>query len=197
MADASLWRLLMRIDEDLADSTRAARCPCGGVLHSANFARKPRGVARAVLGADYERRLSFCCSVDGCRRRRTPPSVRFMGRKVYLGAIVILLTALEHGLTPKRRQYLIEALDVWPQTLSRWRAWWRETFAATPLWAQLRIHLLARIDDAAMRLPGALLSSLAGADLRERVVRLLTLIAPLSTAFLAGSTVEVLDPQSL
>jgi hypothetical protein len=67
--------------------------------------------------------------------------VRFLGRKVYLGALVILVTALEHGLSPQRREWLIEALDIWPQTLARWRKWWRETFAACRLWQAQRAKL--------------------------------------------------------
>jgi len=47
---------------------------------------------------------------------------------VYLGVIVVLATALHHGLTDKRRQYLIEVLDIAAQTLSRWRQFWREIF---------------------------------------------------------------------
>jgi hypothetical protein len=38
-------------------------------------------------------RFSFCCDRDGCRNRATPPSVRFLGRKVYLGAVVMLISA--------------------------------------------------------------------------------------------------------
>lgn len=197
LGGTSYWRLLNRIDDDQAERARLAGCPCGGVLHRADYPRKPRGVSRSVLGTDYESRRSFCCAVDGCRRRRTPPSVRFLGAKVYLGAIVIVLTALEHGLTGRRRRYLIDVLDVWPQTLSRWRRWWREDFVATPLWQQLKLHLLASLDEAHSRLPGVLLGRLAGIDLCERVVRLLRLLAPLTTASCAGSTTEVVNPQSL
>ena len=32
----------------------------------------------------------------------TPPSVRFLGRKVYLGAVVILISAMRQGPTPRR-----------------------------------------------------------------------------------------------
>ena len=86
---------------------------------------------RGVLGESYQSRLSFCCAQDGCRRRSTPASVRFLGRKVYLGVIVVLLTALHHGLTEARRRRLIEELDVPLQTLWRWQRWWREQFVAT------------------------------------------------------------------
>ena len=123
--DSRFYEFLFRIDQDSAAEVQAGGCSCGGVLHSARYPRKPRGLP-GVLDKSYQTRLSFCCAAEGCRRRCTPPSVRFLGRKVYLGVIVILITALEHGLTPKRRQGLIEALDIWPQTLSRWRQWWRD-----------------------------------------------------------------------
>ena len=54
--------------------------------------------------------------MDGCRRRSTPPSVRFLGRRVYLGVMVILFTALQNGLTEKRRRELVDRLGVPPQT---------------------------------------------------------------------------------
>jgi hypothetical protein len=37
-------------------------------------------------------------------------------------------------LTAKRRQQLIDALDIAPQTLSRWRKFWRETFPQSRCW---------------------------------------------------------------
>ncbi len=75
--------------EDVAEAERvkAAGCPhCGGVLHCGNYQRKPRGIvgeALRLLGLDW--RISFCCSNEECRKRSTPKSVRFLGRKVYLG----------------------------------------------------------------------------------------------------------------
>jgi hypothetical protein len=85
-------------------------------LHSARYPRKPRGI-RYLLDGAYESRFSFCCATEGCRHRTTPPSVRFLGRKVYLGVIVILMTALAHGLSTTRRLRLIEELNVSAQTL--------------------------------------------------------------------------------
>ena len=38
----------------------------------------------------------------------------------YLGVIVVLITALQHGLSAQRRRRLIEALEVPAQTLWRW-----------------------------------------------------------------------------
>ena len=84
-----LFELLFAIDQDLAANARAAGCPaCGGRLHSVRYPRKPRG-GPADLGPEYDWRFSFCCAGEGCRRRATPPSVRFLGRRVYLGAVVV------------------------------------------------------------------------------------------------------------
>ena len=88
--DASFWQFLFSIDQDLAKSIHEKGCPCGGCLHSAKYPRKPRG-GPDNLSDHYGYRLSFCCNRDGCRKRATPPSVRFLGRKVYLAAVVILV----------------------------------------------------------------------------------------------------------
>jgi hypothetical protein len=90
--DSNFYHLLFQIDQSIAVEEQKAGCSCGGVLHSANYPRKPRGVFSA-LDDSYAWRLSFCCAEDGCRRCRTPPSVRFLGRKVYLSVIVVLATA--------------------------------------------------------------------------------------------------------
>ncbi len=110
LGDATLYALLSRIEEDLAAETRAQRCPlCGGPPHCADYPRKPRG-GPPSLGPGYGLRLSFCCA--DCRKRRTPPSARFLGRRVYLGVVVVLVTALQSGLTPKRFGPLREHLGV-------------------------------------------------------------------------------------
>jgi len=78
---ASFWTFLFRIDQDLAKMAQAEACPqCGGRLDCANYPRKPRGPRN--LPEQYRYRLSFCCDRDGCRKRVTPRSVRFLGRKV-------------------------------------------------------------------------------------------------------------------
>jgi hypothetical protein len=192
--DSRFYQFLFRIDQDIATEVQAGGCFCGGVLHSARYPRKPRGI-RSVLDESYETRLSFCCAEEGCRRRTTPPSVRFLGRKVYLGVIVILVTALEHGLSPKRRQQLIEQLDIWPQTLSRWRKWWQENFPASRCWKAERGYFIPPVENE--RLPGALLGRLNGSDLRQRLCQLLRLLSPVTTSSWSGSLRVSLDPQKM
>ena len=79
-------------------------------------------------------RLSFCCDRDGCRKRTTPPSVRFLGRKVYLGAIVILISAMRQGPSPRRVRELSDRFGVDRQTIARWQVFWREHFPQSPFW---------------------------------------------------------------
>ena len=134
---ASFWPFLLAVDEDLAAEIRTKGCPCGGRLHSANYLRKPRGTPAQLLESQLLR-LSFCCDRDGCRRRATPPSVRFLGRKVYLGAIVILISAMRQGPTPRRVRELSERFGADESTIARWQIFWREHFPQTPFWKVAR-----------------------------------------------------------
>ena len=192
--DSRFYQFLFRIDQDIAAEVQAGGCSCGGVLHSACYPRKPRGI-RCALEESCESRLSFCCAIDGCRRRCTPPSVRFLGRKVYLGALVILVMAMEHGLSAKRRKQLIEQLDLYPQTLARWRRWWRKIFPASRCWQANRGRFIPPVDIS--QLPGALLGRLSPEDLQHRVCLLLHLLAPLTTTSWSGSLRVVINPQKM
>lgn len=193
--DSRFYQFLFRIDQEMANEAQSGGCAhCGGRLHVARYPRKPRGV-RGVLDQSYETRLSFCCATEGCRRRCTPPSVRFLGRKVYLGTLVILVMAMEHGLNAKRRKQLIEQLDLSPQTLARWRRWWRTVFPASRCWQANRGHFVPAVD--VRQLPGALLGRLSGGSLEHRVCLLLRLLAPLTTASWSGFVKGVIDPQKM
>jgi len=177
--DAKFWRLLWRFDEDLAAEVRASGCPhCDAPLHSARYPRKPHGVARALLGEEYGYRLSFCCAREGCRRRATPASVRFLGRRVYLGALVVLVTALSQGLGGARRAQLREQFGISERTLRRWRRWWREVFPATRWWHGERGRFVPAVEPA--QLPGALLERFNAAEPMRRLLEVLAFLAPLS-----------------
>jgi hypothetical protein len=134
---ASFWSFLLTVDEDLAEEARKQGCPCGGRLHSANYQRKPRGTP-SQLPEPQRLRLSFCCDRDGCRKRATPPSLRFLGRKVYLAAIVILVSAMRQGPTPRRISELSKRFGADESTITRWQTFWREHFPQTPFWKVAR-----------------------------------------------------------
>ena len=88
-ADERLYDYLLVLDRELSERARCAGCPqCGGRLHSASYPRKPRGGPRGLGDAAHARRFSLCCA--RCRKRVTPPSVRFLGRRVYTGVALVL-----------------------------------------------------------------------------------------------------------
>lgn len=156
LVDARVWQLLLMADRELAAEARAAGCSaCGGTLHSARYPRKPRGGVPAELRAEYGRRESLCCACEGCRKRTTPPSVRFLGRRVYLGAVVVLVSAITGGVTARRAARIEALVGVSPRTLQRWRAWWLRTFPETPFWKGARARLSPPVDE--RRLPASLL----------------------------------------
>jgi hypothetical protein len=123
-------------DADLAQEAGQEGCLyCHGKLHRADFDRKPRG------GPHWERRYSFCCAQEDCRRRRTPESVRFLGRRVYAGLVVVLITAMIHGLKPVRVHRIREALQIDSRTL-RWLQWWLDNFVRSSFWKAARARFM-------------------------------------------------------
>ena len=86
---------LTTIDTRIVEHAAREPCrDCGGPLYRGDYPRKPRGGLLAIAAEALDRRFSLCCGRDGCRRRLTPPSVRFLGRRVYVGAIVVLASAV-------------------------------------------------------------------------------------------------------
>lgn len=184
LADATLFDALLAIDQDEATRAQAGGCLlCGGRLDHADYPRKPRG-GPATLGAAYDKRTSFCC--DACRTRLTPASVRFLGRKVYLGAVVLLACVLRQGPTPTRVARLRDLLGVSRDTLARWHRWWRDDFVRTPFWTAARSRFARPVDEG--DLPRSLLARFTGDD-GAPVLAVLRLLRPLTTTS-AGTLAE-------
>lgn len=140
LANPQLHQVLAKVDGDLAEEVRQRGCIyCGGKLHRANYERKPRS---GSLRIEELLRDSFCCDQDGCRKRHTPPSVRFLGRRVYWGVVVVLVSAVRHGLTPERMRVLRKALGIDRRTVERWRQWWLETFVQSSFWKRARARFM-------------------------------------------------------
>jgi len=177
LADKTLFEFLEKCDTDLAESCRQGGClHCPGKLHRADYQRKPRGgpeVAEPIY------RDSFCCDQDGCRKRHTPPSVRFLGRKVYWGIVVVLVSAMRHGLKAERVEVLRESLGLDRRTLERWREWWLETFAQSSFWKAARARFLPLICE--KTLPGSL-GQAFGVERRDRLLDLLQFLSPITTS---------------
>ena len=149
---ASLLNLLKRIDADLCKQQQRKNCPfCSGHLHQSNYARKSRGITE-----DFLIRQSLCCGRDGCRRRALPPSCIFMGRRVYLFGIILVVMALRQN---RNKGYSINRLQrlfgVSHKTIARWIKYFKEEFPASKWWRRLR----GRVDCAVKNtdLPGGLL----------------------------------------
>jgi hypothetical protein len=176
LSDATFFDALLDMDHDLATTAQAGGCLiCGGRLDHADYPRKPRG-GPATLAAAYETRTSFCC--DACRKRLTPMSVRFLGRKVYLGVAVLLACVLRHGPAPWRLARLREQVGVSADTLRRWHRWWREAFVRTPFWKAVRARFAPAIAEAA--LPQSVLERFTGEG-AARVEAALRWLGPVTT----------------
>ena len=174
LQDPKFFQLLTRIDHELAVQARAGGCLfCGGVLHSANYPRKPRACLTECLD-DYATRFSFCC--NQCRKRCTSMSVRFLGRRVYLGLAVVLGSARHAGQNPAAAR-LADALSIPLLTLERWRHWWQELFVQTPLWQAQCARFMPPV--ASDQLPGELIERFKG-EAAEALLRLLIFLTPLT-----------------
>lgn len=175
LTNKKLMGLLTKIDTDFAEEARGKGCQhldCGGKLHRANFERKPRG------GPEWDLRDSFCCDQEGCRRRETPMSVRFLGRRVYAGLVVVLVSAMVHGLKPERIQRIREVMAIDRRTLERWREWWGATFRRSAFWKAARARFMPLLCE--MTLPWSL-GKRFEIERTDRLLDLLKFLAPLTT----------------
>ena len=109
----------------------------------------------------------------------TPPSVRFLGRRVYLGAVVVLVTTLRAGITALRAERLHALVGVRVRTLRRWRSWWLTTFVATPFWRAVQGRFMPPVTVQA--LPASLLDRFRGPEPRARLGHMLRFVCPLTT----------------
>lgn len=185
LRDGRLFPLLLKIERDLEEETRKAGClRCGGPLHRGYYLRKPRGW-QVVADEAYRLRRSLCCGREGCRSRAMPPSVLFLGRRVFYGAVIVLVSALAQGATPARIQKLCRWFEVDRRTLARWRAWWRESFAKSAAWRRIGGQLMPAVSPS--DLPRGLLDRFEG-RLAQRLRRFLaSLVCSPASALFEGA----------
>jgi hypothetical protein len=181
--NATFWAFLCTVDQDLAETTRRQGCPCGGRLHRADYPRKPRG-GPDTPPATYKTKFSFCCNRDECRKRATPPSVRFLGRKIYLGAFVVLISAMRQGPTRRRVRELTTLFGVDRRTIARWQEFWREHFPQSHFWrvAGARVILVADVATLPLSLLNAFHIRFNVCDELDGWDRLLRFLSPITTA---------------
>lgn len=167
-ASANFFQRLFDLDGDVVEAARRGSCPhCGGSLDRADYPRKARGIPPESEPL-FAKRFSVCCRREGCRRRLTPESVRFFGRRVYAGAVFVMAC-------------VAQALAVTRRTLRRWRRWWSDAFPGTPFWRIARARLMPPVDES--RLPASLLERFAVTVAEDDVlVAMLRFVAPASAA---------------
>lgn len=183
-ADAKWFATLAAIDEQFAGNVKAAGCAdCGGPLDRADYDRKPRGDLGESADA-FARRRSFCCRREGCRHRATPPSVRFLGRKVYVAVLVVLASVLgrERQIVGRGSDRRVVGVSV--RTVRRWIDWWQIAFVLGRFWSEAKGLFATPVDE--MALPTSLLARFA-APATSAVTAMLRLIAPITTASVEAS----------
>jgi hypothetical protein len=111
--------------------------------------------------------------------------VRFLGRRVYLGLAVVLVSA-RSGALASAADLLGQALGVARRTVVRWRVWWHEQFPMTPLWRAVGARFMPPVPEE--QLPGGLVERFAGAA-HEALMRLLVWLSPVTVR--AGEPVAV------
>jgi hypothetical protein len=177
--DVYFLSMLVELDERVTEQVRQAGCPhCGGRLDRADYVRKPRGGGVAVGAEAWTKRFSLCCSREGCRRRSTPPTVRFLGRKVYV-EVTVLLACLAATARDKARE-LAPPSAAPVRTVRRWLAWWRTVFVASKFWSDARARMLPPV--AERLLPGSLLRRFTATSALMDLARF---IAPVTTGSVA------------
>lgn len=174
-----VFQLLEMADREMAETVRVERCRiCGGRLHRSDYERKPWGGPDEVVSR-WNRRMSYCCEASGCRRRHTPPSLRFMGRKIYIGVVVVLVSAMMNGVNKRRASELNAHLGIDVRTLKRWRQWWLVNFVQSPFWRTHRSRFMPVLDEKQM--PCCLVEFFEAHN-TDWVTRLMEFLSAISTA---------------
>jgi hypothetical protein len=99
---------------------------------------------------------------------------------VYLGAVVVLASALQHGVSAFRARQLKELFGVSQPTLLRWRNWWLTAFPVSQFWQSLRGRLMPGVDEST--LPCSLVEQFERSSVEGgALVGVLALLQPIST----------------
>jgi hypothetical protein len=168
---------LIAIDAAILEKVAAEGCrDCGGPLYRGDYPRKPRGGMLAPAAEAFARRFSLCCGREGCRHRTTPPSIRFLGRRVYVGAVVVVASVIVLAAATARAA--VRTTGIAARTSRRWLRWWRGPFTTSAPFVELSARLLPSVSRAT--LPTSILQRIPGA-IEERLRRLLMWLAPITT----------------
>ena len=108
--------------------------------------------------------------------------MRFLGRKIYAGLVVVLVSTMVHGLNAERvrriRALLKTDQQIDRRTLERWRQWWLDTFVRCSFWKEARARFMPPVCE--KTLPNSLCARFEIGQ-RNRLVALLKFLAPITT----------------
>jgi hypothetical protein len=143
---SSFWKTFPTLDTKIAQEfIKTAQCKkCGCcIFYQSDYPRKPRGfpeeIEKNIPDIFFSIRISYRCS--NCRKRITPPSIRYLGRKIYISVLILLASRLIEqgreaegiGITLKAIKAILE--DFVPaRTVNRWLTWWQESVWQSPIW---------------------------------------------------------------
>jgi hypothetical protein len=100
-----------------------------------------------------------------------PASVRFLGRRVYLAALFVLVSPRGTN----SASWLTTHLGVPARTVDRWRAWWRRDFCSTPFWQLKRADF---VEICEQQLPASILDRFQADSPLQRLLLFLRFLLP-------------------
>jgi hypothetical protein len=177
---SSFASLLLAIDLEFIAKAKTSGCPdCGDKLHQADYPRSPIGIPQGQR-VHYELRLSLCCSQ--CRKRVTPPSVQFFGRRWFPAPYFLFISLLRVRINERRLHplKLHFGLRISITTWKRWQWWWRTQFIKT---AFLQAKGQIPADKIEGAFPRHFLTFFTG-HLSKKFILLLQFLSPLTAGFL-------------
>jgi len=97
-----------------------------------------------------------------------------------VGFVVVLVSAMMHGVNEQRVKRLREVLGIDRRTLEHWRQWWKVTFVRSDFWRGKQGRLRRPIVEGQMPLG---LVEAFGAWQREGLMKLMQFLSPITTSF--------------
>jgi hypothetical protein len=132
--------LLWMLEEDRSACEKHWGKPCPfckrGVLHRGHWQSKGELPKEFLAPAGFLLRFSLCCSNRKCRRRFSPPSLRFPPGGKYSTAVILLVKLMHLPKSETRARKLAELFCVSLSTVRRWIFRWRAFCATKTKWSQ-------------------------------------------------------------
>jgi len=110
--------------------------------------------------------------------------VRFLGRKVYLAAVVVLATAMRQGPSPRAVSELGRLFGADRRTLVRWRRWWQAIFPRSDFWRREAGGFMPSVDVG--QLPRSLIAAWTTGTLRDQIQGVLKFLSPMGSKLFDG-----------